>query len=109
MSDLTKPIVIQTKVPAPSREHPVKFDGDVSTSPATPLIELRACSELTEYASAVDHFSSGGRIKTVQGFQGEPVVFAINNENVCILVLGSARTTLPLNCKIYNPNLYLSN
>jgi hypothetical protein len=82
LSDLTKPVVISTKVLAPPKEHEVKYsDGGANASPP-PTVELRVCSELTEYAAPVDYFSSGGKLKTVQGFRGEPLVFAIGNGDV---------------------------
>ncbi|KUJ19606.1 uncharacterized protein LY89DRAFT_717075 [Mollisia scopiformis] len=74
-SDLTKPVVIATKVPAPPKENGVKYSDDGSDP--FPTIELRACSEFTEYAAPVDYFSSKSKLKTVRSFRGEPVIFAI--------------------------------
>lgn len=76
--DLTKPLRIATQVPAPDDN--VRYT-DKPASGGSGTIEIRACSELTEHAAPVNHFSTDGKLKCVQGFQGEPLVFAIGNNN----------------------------
>ena len=60
--NLTKPIVVSTKVPCPPDSNTLDVkpaSGDGSTQ-AT--IELRACSEFTEYAASVQYFNSGSKL-----------------------------------------------
>jgi len=95
--DLTKPLRIATQVPAPDDN--VRYT-DKPASGGSGTIEIRACSELTEHAAPVNHFSTDDKLKCVQGFQGEPLVFAIGNNNVCCpftsLCAGSSGT--PRDC-----------
>jgi hypothetical protein len=79
--DFTKPVRILTEVPAPDDNvhwTDKSAPGDAGT------IEIRACSELTEHAAPVSQFSTNARLKCVQGFQGEPMVFAIGKGDVCL-------------------------
>ena len=80
--NLTKPIVVSTKLPCPPNPHALDFkpaSGDGSTQ-AT--IELRACSEFTEYAASVQYFNSGSKLQTLQDFTGQPMVFAVGHNDV---------------------------
>ncbi|KAL8823007.1 MAG: hypothetical protein Q9191_006270, partial [Dirinaria sp. TL-2023a] len=88
--DLTKPIVVTTKVPCPPDPNsldtkPASGDGSEQTT-----IELRACSEFTEYAASVQYFNSGSKLQTLQDFTGQPMVFAVGQNDM-------------LNCLIHEP------
>lgn len=80
--DLTKPIVVSTRVPChpdPNALNSKPASGDGSTQ-AT--IELRACSEFTEYAASVQYFNSGSKLQTLQDFAGQPMIFAVGQNDV---------------------------
>ena len=79
---LTKLIVVSIKVPCPPGSNSLEFkpaSGDGSTQ-AT--IELRACSDFTEYAASVQYFNSGSKLQTLQDFTGQPKVFAVGPNDV---------------------------
>ncbi|EPS39332.1 hypothetical protein H072_6939 [Dactylellina haptotyla CBS 200.50] len=79
-ADLTKPITISTKIPAPPDDSFVKWTKSEEASSNSPTIEIVACSELVEYAAAVDTFSSGGKLKVVQDFRQHQIIFSINKD-----------------------------
>ncbi|KAK4691407.1 hypothetical protein P7C71_g5588, partial [Lecanoromycetidae sp. Uapishka_2] len=79
-TDLTKPIVIETKVPAPLSEQERANREVLASRPVT--IELRSCSELVEFASPVEHFSGDGKIKTIQDYEGNPIIFAVGTDAI---------------------------
>ena len=82
-ADLTKPVVIPTLVPAPAPS--LKFGPHADAAATSATIELRACSELTEYAAPLDYFTSGGKLKAVQRPGLDPVIFTIGSGAVCVV------------------------
>jgi hypothetical protein len=80
--NLTQAIVVPTQVPSPPRQNTIKYAPTDGVSPGPAKIELRGCSEFVEYASSVRYFNSGSKLQTLQGFDGEPMIFAIGQNNV---------------------------
>ena len=74
-ADFTKPLLFQTNVPAPKPI--VNYNTNKTDPPSSGNIQISACSELVEYAASTSVFSAGGRLESIQGFQGEPIIFAI--------------------------------
>ncbi|KAF4428349.1 hypothetical protein FACUT_9380 [Fusarium acutatum] len=76
LTDLTRPLTIPTKVPAPARDGELKWAASGNESPT---LDIVTCSEFVEYAAPVQHFSSKHKFKAIQGFQQEPTLFAIGD------------------------------
>ena len=80
--NLTKPIVVSTKVPCPLDSNTLDFKPESGDGSTRATIELRACSEFTEYAASVQYFNSGSKLQTLQDFTGQPMIFAVGQNDV---------------------------
>ncbi|KAL8835441.1 MAG: hypothetical protein Q9170_003318 [Blastenia crenularia] len=88
--NLTKPIVVATKVPCPPDSNTLNSKPAAGDGGTQATIELRACSEFTEYAASVQYFNSGSKLQTLQDFTGQPMIFAVGKNDM-------------LNCLIHEP------
>lgn len=82
---LTKPVTINTKIPSPLAPEEIAWSDSSKgqTEAEPPTIQLKVCSELLQYATAVQCFGGKGQLGIVQDGNKQPMIFSIGTDDVC--------------------------